>query len=69
MHIFVNSPYVDDSVNQTVWHALNILYAGGIFAKVSGGSVDGRAIVLVETQDETKALWALRNSGMRAAVS
>jgi hypothetical protein len=68
MHIFVEPPYVDDSVDQTVRHALNILYAGGIFANVGGGSVDGRAIVLVETADETKALGALRKAGMHAAV-
>ena len=68
MRIFVEPSYDGDSVDQTVRHALDVLYAAGIFSNVKGGSTDGRALALVEPGDGTSALEAFRRAGMRAVA-
>jgi hypothetical protein len=68
MRIFLEAPYIGDSIDQTVRHALDILHAAGIFSNVKGGSADGRALALVEAGDGMRALAALRSAGMRAAA-
>jgi hypothetical protein len=60
---WILTQYYGDSVDQTVRHALDVLYAAGIFSNVKGGSVDGRALALVESGDKVRE--PLRRSGGR----
>jgi hypothetical protein len=68
MRIFVEPSYDGDSVDQTVRHALDVLYASDIFSNVKGGSADGRALALVEPGDEVRAFAAFRRAGVRAVA-
>jgi hypothetical protein len=65
MRIFVHH---DASPEQTVRQALDTLIAAGIYSVEGGGTINDRALILVDAVHVPEAIAALSKAGMRAAI-
>jgi hypothetical protein len=65
MRIFVHH---DASPEQTVRQALDTLIAAGIYSVEGGGTINDRALILVDAAHVPEAIAALSKAGMRAAT-
>jgi hypothetical protein len=68
MRIFVRSQYANDSPDESVRRAFEVLHDSRIFSARAGGSFEDRPVVLVDATEVTEALAALESAGLQATV-
>jgi hypothetical protein len=66
MRIFIHSPSVpaDDTARQ----AFAILREAHIYGPRAGGTINGRAVILIDTEQVPKVIAALRKAGVQASL-
>jgi hypothetical protein len=68
MKIFVQ-PRSGDSFDRTVRHAVEILLAANIQSAQAGGTINQRAVVLIDPDDIPEAMATLERDGLRVTVT
>jgi hypothetical protein len=68
MRIFV-LPRNGDSFDRTVRRAVEILHSANILSAKPGGTINDRAVVLVDPEDILEAMATLRREGMLAIAN
>lgn len=64
MHIFIHSPSI--TVDDIARRAFAILREANIYGPRAGGTINDRAVILIDAQHVPEVLAALRKAGMRA---
>ena len=68
MGIFIRTPHLGGSADQSARQAFEVLREAGIASARPGGIIDYYAVVLVDLPDAAKALAVLGKSGIRAVL-
>lgn len=66
MRVFVQDHKL--SPEQSVRHALDILINAGIYTAEGGGTINDRALILVNAAHVPEAIVALNKAGMRVII-
>ena len=66
MRIFVEN--YDGSPHRTVQHALDVLRKAGIHSVEGGGTIDDRALILINPVHAAEAIETLSKAGMRTDI-
>jgi hypothetical protein len=68
MGIFIRTPYLGGSADQSARQAFEVLREARIASARPGGTIDYYAVVLVDSPDMAKALEVLGKAGIRAVL-
>lgn len=63
LRIFV-LPHDGDSFDKTIRRAVEILHSANIMSAHAGGTINDRAVVLIDPEDILEAMAILRREGM-----
>jgi hypothetical protein len=71
MRIFIQASHLrvsDGSADQDIREAFTLLREARIYSVRGGGTINGRAVIMVDAVDVPEALAALEKAGIRTAV-